>query len=129
MLVLVIFLSAVEYTFGWWRTGLVFFASAIVGNVFSDLISVDSSNEMIKSGAINALFGIIGIALGYMLINWPALHLMGPIFKFKAFSQIILAAAFLLLFSDVAKKDDFAGHLGGVLAGFFLSGSLPSIQL
>lgn len=82
---------------------------------------------MIKAGATNALFGTLGVGLGYLLINWASLNLMGPFFKFKAFSQILLAIIFLILFCDVAKEDDFAGHLGGFLAGFFLSGCLPSI--
>lgn len=58
---------------------------------------------MIKAGATNALFGILGIALGYLLINWASLHLMGPLFKFKIFAEIVLAIIFLLLFCDAAK--------------------------
>lgn len=129
MLGLTLMLSAIENTFGWVRTALVYMLSAVVGNIFSNLLSVDEASSMIKAGATIALFGTVGVGVSYLLINWPSLAIVGPYFKFKIFAHLFLMIIYLLLFCDVATNVDYAGYLGSFLAGFFLGGALPSIAL
>lgn len=82
---------------------------------------------MIKAGATNCLFGTVGLCLGYILINWSSLDFIGPIFKFKMFSYLLLMLVYLILFCDAASKVDVLGHVGGFVSGFLLAGVLPSL--
>lgn len=129
MLGLILMVSAIENTFGLLKTALIYVLPSVVGNIFSNLLSVDETTSMIKAGATIALFGTVGVGLSYMLINWPSLAIIGPYFKFKIFAHLLLMIIYLLLFCDVATNIDYAGYLGSFLAGFFVGGALPSITL
>jgi membrane associated rhomboid family serine protease len=83
---------------------------------------------MLKAGSSTSLYGLVGLSIGYIIINWPAFRRIGFIFKFKIIFIVVLLAAFLLLFSDVAQEIDYLGHLGAFVSGFFLSSIVPSIQ-
>ena len=108
---------------------IVFLATGIIGNMFSNLISTDVPTTMIKLGASNSLYGMIGLSIGYMIINWEALEIIGPIFKLKIILNIIITAILLIIFTDQASNIDYSGHLGGFLAGLFISGLMPSLKL
>lgn len=82
---------------------------------------------MLKAGSSTSLYGMIGLSIGYIIINWPAFRGIGFIFKFKIIFIVILLASFLLLFSDVAESIDYLGHLGAFFGGFFLTSIVPSI--
>lgn len=116
-----------EHTFGWLKTLIVLLATGITANIFSNIISVDQSQLMIKAGANNYLFGFIGLGFGYLALNWSSLHVIGPVFKFKLFITLLLAVLFLIIFCDQAEYPDYAGHLGGFLAGFFFSGFMTTV--
>jgi len=34
----------------------------------------------------------------------------------------------MIIFTDQASKADYSGHLGGFLAGLFISGMMPSLK-
>jgi len=98
--------------------------AGIGGNIFSDLI--DSEN--VKAGASTSLYGIIGIIIGYLIINWKGLDLIGPILKYQLFCTSIMIIAFIFFFSILGTANvDAFGHLGGFLTGLFLSSINQSI--
>ena len=84
---------------------------------------------MIKLGASNSLYGMIGLSLGYLIINWAALDIIGPLFRFKMILIIFLAAIFMIMFTDQASNVDYVGHLGGFMTGIFISAFMPSLKL
>jgi uncharacterized protein YejL (UPF0352 family) len=51
----------------------VFLVTGIIGNMFSNLVTTDVPTTMIKLGASNSLYGMIGLSIGYLIINWEAL--------------------------------------------------------
>jgi len=65
--------------------------------------------------------------VGYMIINWASLRTIGFLFKFKMIVIVVLALAYLILFTDVAAYVDYFGHLGGFIGGFLLSSMNPSL--
>ena len=71
---------------------------------------------------------MLGLCLGYLIINWPALEKIGFILKFKFIVIMFLVFAFLMLFTDVAAKIDFPSHFGALAAGIWLSAILPCIE-
>jgi len=125
VLILLLLLSRLEYTFGKARVLLVFILSGIAGNILSDLLHTE---PMLKAGSSTSLYGMIGLSIGYIIINWPAFRQIGFIFKFKIVFIVVLLAAFLLLFSDVAQDIDYLGHLGAFSGGLLLTSIVPSIN-
>ena len=82
---------------------------------------------MLKAGSSSSLYGMLGLAIGYLIINWPALHKIGPLLKLKIIVILIHIFAFLMLFTDVASRVDYPSHFGAMLAGIWLSSLLPCI--
>lgn len=67
--------------------------SGIGGNIFS--LAVDSRFEgIIKAGASTALYGMIGVVIGYIIINWVGLKMVGEQLRCNS----ICLAMFLLIF-------------------------------
>lgn len=85
------------------------------------------SSQMARAGSSTSLYGMVGLVIGYLFINWSSLNIIGFVFKFKLILLVVLISAFLLLFTDVAIDIDFFGHLGGFAGGLLLSGVNPSI--
>jgi hypothetical protein len=102
--------------------------TGIIGSIFSDLLQVDADRLMLKTGMNVSLFGMLGCGLGYMVINWPSLRVIGWIFKFKISVNLIFGVLFLLMFANEATNMDITGYIGGFLAGVFICGMLPSIK-
>jgi rhomboid protease GluP len=125
VLILLILVSRLEYSFGVARVLTVYLLSGIAGDIFSDILYTD---QMLKVGMSTSLYGLIGLSIGYIIVNWPSFRGIGFIFKFKIIFIVILMAAFLLLFSDVAEDIDYLGHLGAFVGGFFLTSTVPSVQ-
>ena len=82
---------------------------------------------MIKAGASISLYGLLGIVVGYTIINWPSLSIIGAILKAKLITTVVLLLIFMLLFTNVAVTIDFLGYLGSFMAGIFVSGLLEPI--
>lgn len=86
--------------------------------MFSVLLSKDSA----KAGASTSLYGIIGIIIGYIIINWRGLDLLGPYLKCQVWCTALMIIMFIFLFTPSNQDGiDWAGHLGGAIAGLFLS--------
>lgn len=77
----------------------------------------------IKAGASTALFGIIGVILGYVIINWSGLDLVGPQMKCQIFCNALLIIMFTFIFTPASNGSgvDYMGHLGGFLAGLWMT--------
>jgi rhomboid protease GluP len=118
VLTLLIFVSRVEYTFGWWKTLIIYTISGIGGNIFSCL--TDPSLNIVKAGASTSLYGIIGAIIGYIILNWRGLDVIGRLLK----CQLVFVAAIIVLFIFVltpySDNIDYMGHLGGFLTGLTL---------
>ena len=84
---------------------------------------------MIKLGASNLLYGIIGLGFGYIVLNWSSLDIIGPVFKFKLVITLVFALLFLIVFGDQAGSPDYAGHLGGIISGFLFTGFMPTLEV
>jgi len=123
VIVTFMFLSRLEYTFGPLKTVICYFLTGIAGNIFS--IVVQRQRNAISAGASTSLFGVIGLILGYLIINWKGLDLVGPAMKCQIYCIAFFIIIFIIIFTPSAATDsggvDYYGHLGGFLAGVWLS--------
>jgi rhomboid protease GluP len=119
LIVTFLFVSRVEHTYGPIKTLVVYLASGIAANIFSVLVAPDN----VKAGASTSLYGIIGIIMGYIVINWNGLDLIGPMLKCQVWCTALMIIFFILFFTptNVDGNIDWAGHFGGFLAGIWLS--------
>jgi rhomboid protease GluP len=112
------FLSRIEYTYGIVKTLIIYLISGIAGNIFSSLINPGP----VKAGASTALYGIIGLIIGYIIINWSGLDLIGPVLKCQVWCTGFMIIIFIFIFTPGNTEGvDFFGHLGGFMAGLWLS--------
>lgn len=99
--------------------------SAIAGNIFSAVCSTTT----IKAGASTCLYGILGVMVGYIIINWSGFHKIGPILKCQLVCVCMMLIVFTILFTSVGPNNiDYFGHIGGFLAGLWLSSINPTID-
>ena len=125
MLAIFMFVTRIEHSFGLVRTFLIYMLSGIGGNIFSALI--DSMD--IKAGASTSLYGVIGVIIGYMIINWSGLDIVGPIMKYQLCCTSVMIIMFIFFFSVLGTANvDAFGHLGGFLTGLFLSSINETIK-
>ena len=115
-----IFVTRVEYSFGWLKTIAIYLISGIGGNIFSDLIN--PSETIIKVGASTSLFGIIGVILAYVIINWKGLDVIGRILKCQIIFISVIVILFILILTPYNSNIDYMGHLGGFITGFLMIG-------
>lgn len=118
VLTIVIFVSRVEYTFGWWKTLIIYIVSGIGGNIFSDL--TNPSENIIKVGASTCLYGIIGAILGYIIFNWRGLNLIGRLLKCQLVFIAVIIILFIFILTPYSNNIDYLGHLGGFITGITL---------
>lgn len=121
----IILLSRFEHTFGTLRCIVIYIITAISGNIFSALCSPTG----IKAGASTCLYGLLGVMVGYLIINWTGLNKIGPILKCQLTCVIMMLIVFTILFTSVGPNNiDYFGHIGGFLAGLWLSGINSTID-
>jgi membrane associated rhomboid family serine protease len=82
----------------------------------------------VKAGASTCLYGLLGVMIGYLIINWNGLNRIGPINKCQLVCICFMLFIFTLLFTSAVANIDYFGHLGGFLAGIWLSGINKTIQ-
>jgi rhomboid protease GluP len=117
-----ILVTRVEYTFGPLKTLIVYLLCGIGGNIFSLAVSGDSDYwQQVKAGASTALYGMIGLLVGYLVLNWRGLDQVGQQMKCNIVCGTIFMLVFVLIFtpSDVGASIDYFGHLGGFLTGLW----------
>ena len=119
-------MTRVEYSLGWIRTLIIYILSGIGGNIFSNVTQTD--DNIIKAGASTALFGIIGIIIGYVIINWRGLRVIGTLLKCQLVCICMVIIMFIFIFTPGSTTNiDYLGHLGGFLTGFWLISINPTI--
>lgn len=121
-----IIVSRAEHTYRAPYTMLFYFLSGIMGNIFSDVVSTNPYS--LSAGASTAIYGMLGILLGYMIINWDGLAFMPSMYRCRTLILLIFMLVFSVFFiSGSSTGIDYYGHLGGFLGGLWLSGIPPSI--
>ena len=116
-----ILVSRIEYTFGVFRTLIMFIISGIGGNIFTLAVDV-AGFSTVKGGASTALYGMIGVILGYIIINWQGLRLIGDGLRCSIMCSFMFLLIFVLIFTPTQINDvDYLGHLGGFLTGLWIS--------
>lgn len=126
VLTILIFVSRVEYTFGWWKTLIIYIVSGVGGNIFS--ILTFPSETIIKVGASTCLYGIIGTIIGYIILNWKGLNMIGRLLKCQLVFIAIIIIMFIFVLTPYSDNIDYMGHLGGFLTGLFLSAIHQTIR-
>ena len=126
VLTILIFVSRVEYTFGWWKTLIIFVISGIGGNIFTCL--TNPSDSIVKAGASTSLYGIIGAIIGYVILNWKGLDVVGRLLKCQLVFVAVIIVLFIFVLTPYSDNIDYMGHLGGFLTGLTLSAIHSTIR-
>jgi membrane associated rhomboid family serine protease len=117
----------VEHTFGPLRTLVIYIICGIGGNIFSDAVDTGNYDGTLKAGASTALFGMIGVVLGYIIINWVGMHRVGEGMRCNILCIFFFLLIFVLIFTPSTGNIDYYGHLGGFLTGVWITGFLQSL--
>jgi membrane associated rhomboid family serine protease len=104
------------------KTAIIYILAGIGGNIFSAVCNPGSPiGTVVKIGASSSLYGILGIILGYIIINWYGLKLIGQFLKCQLVSLIVFVIMFIIVFTSATANIDYFGHIGGFLTGLWLS--------
>lgn len=114
IIVLFIWISSIEHSFGILRTFIIFCLTAITGNLFG-LIFADQDDFL--SGADSGVFGLLGAALGFVIFNWKRLDDRDNS-RLSLFWMVAIIVIFSMLFGSSVVT--VMMQLGGVLDGFFV---------
>lgn len=118
ILIVFMFLTRIEHSFGPIRTFFLYILSGIGGNIFSAVCDYST----IKAGASTSLYGVIGVIFGYMIINWNGFNLIGSYLKCQLCCTSMTIILFIFFFSVIGTQNvDVYGHLGGFLTGLWLA--------
>lgn len=96
------------------------------GNIFS---AVTQTNFFIISvGASSSLYGLLGLLIGYVFINWNGMDFMGRR-KCQLLCMLLLMLFFVIILTTTNTTGgiDYYAHLGGFLGGLWLAGLPPPI--
>ena len=119
-----VMVTRLEYAMDVKKTAIVYFLSAVGGNLLSAICNKDNSYSV---GASTSLFGVLGAMTGWILLNWTALATNN-----KRNIGIIILVVFILvnlMFGGLSSQagvrsnnisSDNSGHFGGLIAGFCL---------
>lgn len=109
----------IEQLFGHWRMLLIYFASALAGN----LLSAYCLPNGLSAGASTAIFGLFGafIMLGMTFRDNQAIRFLSRQFLIL----VVLNIATDLMVPGI----DLAGHIGGLLGGFLMAYAVGAPRL
>ncbi|KAG9320691.1 hypothetical protein KVV02_002921 [Mortierella alpina] len=100
-----------ERDMGWWRIGIIYMTSGIVGFIFGGNFAPLLSRKSSSMGASGAIFGLIGCLVLDLIQNWSLV--VRPCWELSKLSLMIL---FSFAFGLLPFLDNFA-HIGGFFAG------------
>ncbi|WP_407891320.1 rhomboid family intramembrane serine protease [Lacticaseibacillus sp. N501-2] len=108
-----------EKVFGHWRFLVIYLVSAVAGNVASFAFSPNS----ISAGASTAIFGLMGafLMLGDAFRDNPMVKQLAQ--------QFALLAVINLVMNLFMTGVDLPGHIGGLLGGFLIAGTVGAPRL
>jgi membrane associated rhomboid family serine protease len=81
----------------------------------------------VNVGASTALYGMIGLLIGYFILNWRGLNFLPITMRIKLVMMLLLIIALAIVFTLGQENISYMGHLGGFLAGIWLSALPPTI--
>lgn len=119
-----VLVSRVEYTYRPLWTILIYVLSGIAGNIFAAVCST-YPYASVNVGASTALYGMMGLLVGYTVINWRGLSFLPVAMRLKLLITLLLIIGLAVIFTLGQKNISYFGHLGGFLGGLWLSG-LPT---
>lgn len=101
----------IEEFFGHWRMLVIYFVSAIFGNLVSAVLMPST----ISAGASTAIFGLFGAFL-----------MLGVCFHHNVIVRVLSRTFFLFVIINIVMDIflsgiDLAGHVGGLFGGFFIA--------
>ena len=100
----------VEKTIGAFRFTALYILSGVSGFIFSSLV-----NDSIGVGASGAIFGLIGILISNLILNWRAIYESGSLL-----SIVIIIIMMVMISLSGSDHTDNWGHFGGILFGTLL---------
>ena len=103
--------TSIEYFYGKLKYILIYLYSALIGSLFTVILS---SNNTVAAGASGAIFGLLG-ALFYF-----GYHYRGYIGN-AIISQVIPIILFNLFFGLITPGIGNAAHIGGLIGGYIIS--------
>lgn len=103
--------TSIEYFYGKLKYILIYLYSALIGSLFTVILS---SNNTVAAGASGAIFGLLG-ALFYF-----GYHYRGYIGN-AIISQVIPIILFNLFFGFITPGIGNAAHIGGLIGGYIIS--------
>jgi membrane associated rhomboid family serine protease len=99
----------------------------ICASISGFMLSVLCNRNALSVGLSTAIFGILGGFIAYMIINWTALELYGPLRSTLCCTIGLLVAISFLL--SIGPGIDSIAHIGGMAGGLLSSlAFLPGIQ-
>ena len=103
--------TSIEYFYGKIKYLLIYLYSALIGSLFTVILS---SNNTVAAGASGAIFGLLGAMLyfGY--------HYRGYIGN-SIISQIVPVVLINLFFGFITPGIGNAAHIGGIIGGYIIS--------
>jgi membrane associated rhomboid family serine protease len=119
IIMLFIWISSIEHSFGIIRTFFIFCLTAFTANLFG---LVFGDLDTILFGADGGIFGLLGAALGYIIFNWRRIDDTHNS-RLSLFWMVSMIIMFSMLFSNslVAVMTQLGGVLDGILVGLFFS--------
>lgn len=97
--------------------------AGIGGNLFAVTASTFPYAD-VNIGASTALYGMLGVLIGYFFINWTGINYIPSPLKLRVILGIVLMIALAIIFTIGQQNISHMGHLGGFLTGLWLS-ALP----
>ena len=125
LLALLFFGKAVEETLGWKKLLLIFFASAIVGNlaVLSAVLLGLMPYGAVTIGASGAVFGLLGVAMlvdPLEIVIYPYVVPVPLILVAVMYTIYNIGAFFTTVLTGAATDVAYVAHIGGLIAGLLM---------
>lgn len=109
--------SQIEAILGTTKMAIVYFLCAIGGNLFGALTSTSEA-----VGASTAIVGMLGVFIGYLIVNWNRLDPNTKCFMVCMVSFVVIMNVLFTGGGNQMRDNqvDTSGHLGGLLTGAIL---------
>lgn len=113
--------NVLERKIGHIKYGLLYFISAMGGNLLSSVYEMYIDEMFTSVGASGAIFGVVGAVLLQILTE-------GGKWENISLSRMLLMVIYLLYSGFMAQNVNNAGHIGGFVTGFFIMGLICLIN-
>lgn len=122
LLMLNVISTYAEHYYGKLQMIISYLICGAVAGIFTMSYSVYAGNPYNSLGASGAIYGLIGMVLFQIMINWRS-------FSGNFFRRLIMAIVLLVIGSVYSPGVDHIAHIGGFLCGYILGPVFVGIQL